>query len=721
MKRISLPGISIVLSVLLAGVLLAFAPQFALAQDAGDDQASALSLDSTPSVPSVGAAAGAAAGPIAGTGADIVLGVWPTTGGASTNNIYASYNGKNFVRISEIFKTPGDAQDVEYMSGHWPQSNPSIIYHDGYFWSLSGWNKKDGNINLMISYSQDLVHWTHPEGNFAGNGISVNVYPKVDGRDYTNFDIVAPEWTVTSDGDIYIVVSCGRYVGGPGDQMTPYLIKVSHLSGSIGGAAGGNYRWPLGLSMRAGTAQKLNLGSGDFIDGALFADGNTDYLIIKKDGQTNQLYKAQKSATMGDLTLASWRLVNSKVTFGYEGPSIAKLNGTYYLYTDRLKGYEADGVRVTSSSNLVNGGKSWATPKDPRYIKPSGAKINVSSVRHGSVLTLKAGTPGWEAANKLLRGNNNKWNRLWGFSGLDTMDKIVREGWPDNTRGTVVIATADGFKDALSAAGIAGLEGAPVLITSPKALSEETKAQLKRLKPKKVIIAGGEKAIPTSTAREIRSLLNSVVGSSNFTIKRLYGGNARRTAENLNLAYKNKWQDGIGILCTQKSFKDALSVAPISYSKHYPIFLVTDKDTIDDKTISAMKQCGVKEVIVTGGTGVISAKIISKLKSKGITMKVRLGGGNSYGTSKAIAEWGLKNGMVANNIGVATGRNYKDALCGAAFCGLANSVLVLADNNNNTNTAVLKKNKSGIKRAYVFGGESAVGYTTWKKCVDATK
>ena len=102
-------------------------------------------------------------------------------------------------------------------------------------------------------------------------------------------------------------------------------------------------------------------------------------------------------------------------------------------------------------------------------------------------------------------------------------------------------------------------------------------------------------------------------------------------------------------------------------------------------------------------------------------MKVRLGGGNSYGTSKAIAEWGLKNGMVANNIGVATGRNYKDALCGAAFCGLANSVLVLADNNNNTNTAVLKKNKSGIKRAYVFGGESAVGYTTWKKCVDATK
>ena len=338
---------------------------------------------------------------------DIMLGVFFNSESDWANSIYASYDGKTLFRISETFKGGGNGNP--YLDNHYAQYDPSIIYHDGYFWSLSGWNRYDGKIWLMISYSKDLVSWTHPEGLFNGNGISVNSLP-VDlyGNSLSNFDTVAPEWSIGSDGNIYVIISAGYYGAFHGeptrDAMQAYSIRVTHLSASDGYTAEKGYLWPNNLKFKSDQAKKIsftNYDSANFIDGALYAEGKTNYLIIKKDGLTNQLYKNSNPNNP-----QGWQLVNDEVSWGYEGPSIAKIAGQYHLFGDHVTGTTADGVRFTQSPSLTT--KSpWPSFRNASFITQTGKFI---SARHGSVITLKANSEGWKVVKALLDKRSKKAN-----------------------------------------------------------------------------------------------------------------------------------------------------------------------------------------------------------------------------------------------------------------------------------------------------------------------
>ncbi|MBQ9068744.1 MAG: cell wall-binding repeat-containing protein, partial [Eggerthellaceae bacterium] len=270
------------------------------------------------------------------------------------------------------------------------------------------------------------------------------------------------------------------------------------------------------------------------------------------------------------------------------------------------------------------------------------------------------------------------WTRLWGAGPLDTMRAVVKAGWRDGCGGTVVVATSGGHYDALSAAGVAGLEGAPILMTNKKYLSAQTKAELQRIRPRKVIIAGGPLAVSTDVFYQIKA-------AAGVTPVRLYGADARATAAKLNTTYAKQWKTGKAILATSKSFHDALSAAPVAYAQKIPVFLVSG-GTVDANTLAAMRTCGVRRVIVLGGTLAIPASVVDQLQRAGMST-ARLWGPGPRSTSKKIADWGVSLGMSPNRMGVATTYSYYDALCGAALCGKNNSVLVLADDKGYANSA----------------------------------
>ena len=312
-----------------------------------------------------------------------------------------------------------------------------------------------------------------------------------------------------------------------------------------------------------------------------------------------------------------------------------------------------------------------------------------------------AGTWTWEKH----KVESAKWTRLWGAGPLDTMRCIVGTGWEEGCGGTVVVATRASHYDALSAAGVAGLEKAPILLTDPKSLSDQTIVELARIKPKKVIVAGGPIAISDDVVEQIKRF-------TGVAPKRLYGSNARRTADNLNLAYAKQWKTGKAILATSKSFHDALSAAPVAYAQKIPIFLVSGS-SVDADTLSAMKACGVRRVVVLGGTLAVPASVVPQLQQAGMST-ARLWGPGPRSTSKKIADWGVSLGMSPDKMGVATAGSYYDALCGAALCGKNNSVMVLADDRGYANSAFAETFKAKISRGYVFGGELAVGKKTFK-------
>ncbi|MDO4537830.1 MAG: hypothetical protein Q4B54_06670 [Coriobacteriales bacterium] len=323
---------------------------------------------------------------------DIVLGCFYAGDNNPKTTIYGSVNGTTMHALSTQGLYGGSLGGMV---------DPSIIYKDGYFWRLAGWNRQDGKIWFTISFSNDLQTWSAPEGDqlLSGGstrGVPVNSLPE--GGTGSSFDVVAPEWFVDDDGTVYIVVSCGYYGAFHGeptqDIMTPYIIKVTELStgGFSSGSPAPGYYYPDNLVFKAETAQKLTSvasQSNNLIDGSLYKENGVYHLFIKKDGLDTQVY--QTTNIMGD----NWSLEGDDLVNGYEGASVVNINGKYMMYADRVTDSTADGVRIFSSSSLASG----YSMADYRFIAENGG---VPSVRHGSVILLKAGTEGWTIAKNLM-------------------------------------------------------------------------------------------------------------------------------------------------------------------------------------------------------------------------------------------------------------------------------------------------------------------------------
>ena len=305
------------------------------------------------------------------------------------------------------------------------------------------------------------------------------------------------------------------------------------------------------------------------------------------------------------------------------------------------------------------------------------------------------------------------WHRLYGTGRYDTMRAIIREGFKE-TGGTVLVATGTGFKDALAAAGLAGLYDAPIILTDGKNLSSQAKAELVRLKPSRIYIAGGTFAVSDNVLKQIKT-------ATNKTPVRLFGQNSSETSAKLALAGKGSWSN-TAIIATNKSFKDALSVAPLAYANKMPILLADNGKSVSKAVLNALKNCGIKNIIIVGGTAAVSDKAKGQLTGAGFKIKKRLWGNTGVETSAAIAKYGIENlGMSANMMGVATSQNYPDALAGAALCGHNKAVLVLADDKATANTSFPKTYKKSIRKGYVFGGTSAVGDKTMNMLINAVK
>ena len=307
--------------------------------------------------------------------------------------------------------------------------------------------------------------------------------------------------------------------------------------------------------------------------------------------------------------------------------------------------------------------------------------------------------------------------RLSGNNALDTMKKVVEAG-KFKSGGTVVLASVEGYWDALTAAGIAGLEGAPVVMTQGKVLSAQAKSLLQSLKPTRIVVCGGKNTITDAVANAAKA----AAGAKGLV--RASGNNAAGTAVDIYKRGKG-WSD-TAIIATAGTYHDALAAAPLAYANAMPIFLAdydwaNEKGMLSKATIDAMAKGGIKKAYIAGGTYWISKDVERQLADAGIALVKRLAGASSVETSVAIAEEAVaKYGMTPDGLGLATTASYYDALAGAAFCGKANTVLLLADRPLAASIVDYAwTNTHSIDTAYVFGGTGSVSPETYETFRDA--
>ena len=319
-------------------------------------------------------------------------------------------------------------------------------------------------------------------------------------------------------------------------------------------------------------------------------------------------------------------------------------------------------------------------------------------------------------SNNTTRDAAGKWQRLYGAGRYDTMKTIVQAGFK-TTGGTAIIATGTGFKDALAAAGLAGLEKAPVILTDGKSLSAQARSELERLKPRKIYVAGGPVAVSDNVMNAIKK--DTKIGAK--TVTRLYGGpgtGSASTSASLALTGAGKWQ-GVAVIATNKSFKDALSAAPVAYAMGWPILLSDNGKSLNKDVLKALEDCEISEVVIVGGSLAVTKNVETQLKKAGISLRARWDGKNAVETSARIAREGIALGLTPDHMGIATSQNFPDALAGAALCGINRSVLLLADDKAMTNASFPADYKETLTRGYVFGGSFAVGVKAFTHLVCA--
>lgn len=288
-------------------------------------------------------------------------------------------------------------------------------------------------------------------------------------------------------------------------------------------------------------------------------------------------------------------------------------------------------------------------------------------------------------------------NRVAGDTAMETMSKVIDETF--NKARTVVLASKDGYWDALSASALAGALKAPVLLSGRDALPQETIDQLQRLGTKRAYLVGGRSVMSNSVVDQLHAL-----GISTVTVA------GKRAQDTSNMVARKLPSSDVCFIATSWGYQDALSASSFAYAKKAPIFLANDAGMLDRATLACIRSKNFKRVVLIGGESVLAPELVQQLNQAGVKNIQRIAGETAYDTSALFAQWALNHGMRANNMAIATGYGYEDALVGAALCGKKGSVMVLADDSNTTAVdLIVDAQKNKISNYYILGGQSVVG------------
>jgi putative cell wall-binding protein len=286
-------------------------------------------------------------------------------------------------------------------------------------------------------------------------------------------------------------------------------------------------------------------------------------------------------------------------------------------------------------------------------------------------------------------------------SGADryaTAATISRATTASNTD-VVYVATGLNFPDALAAAAAAGHLNAPILLTQPLALPTPTKTELTRLKPVKIIVAGG---IGVISAAVFNQLAAYTVPTGN--VERQSGADRYATAASVS---SHTFDPGVAVayIATGLNFPDALAAAAASGRLGGPVLLVT-KTSIPTATQTELTRLQPGRIIVAGGSGVVSDLVLTALNGFTSGGVERQSGLNRYATAASVSSHTFAPGVPV--VYVATGLNFPDALAAAAAAGrLGGPVLLVLPTSIPADTAAeLSRLKPG--RIVVAGGPGVV-------------
>jgi putative cell wall-binding protein len=263
----------------------------------------------------------------------------------------------------------------------------------------------------------------------------------------------------------------------------------------------------------------------------------------------------------------------------------------------------------------------------------------------------------------------------------------------------VYVATGANYPDALSAAPAAAKQGGPLLLTPRSALPSKVRAEIQRLQPNLIVVAGGTGVVSNAIYAELSALAPN--------IRRDAGANRYETSR---ILIERAFPEGAAkaFFATGANFPDALSASAAAGITGSPVILVNGLGSrVDAATATLIQRLGVTEGVVAGGTGVVSSGIESSLRAQaGMRSVVRYAGADRYATSRAINRSSFSSAPQAF---FAVGTGFADALAGAALAGRNAAPLYVVSKNCVSSGVIEDLSNFGTTNQVLLGGTGVLG------------
>ena len=305
-------------------------------------------------------------------------------------------------------------------------------------------------------------------------------------------------------------------------------------------------------------------------------------------------------------------------------------------------------------------------------------------------------------------------SRLGGANRYETSFAIADELYDASDKFENVIVTYGGnYPDALSGGYLAKIKDAPILLVDKNKEGEVLDYI------KEHLTSEGNVYLLGATGVVSKSFEDSVAAEG-FNVVRLAGQNRYDTNLAILSEIKQVESEASGestdestnevsieikglLIARGDAFPDALSGSSVGL----PILLVGSNLTKEQSYW--IKNSGMTDFYILGGTGAVPQSIEDNLKSIGSVK--RIGGANRYDTSKLVADEFFKD---AKTVVLATGAAFPDALSGAPLA-LSKDAPILLAANNDWSKAQEYVAEHKIKDNYVLGGTLALSDDTVAK------
>ena len=252
---------------------------------------------------------------------------------------------------------------------------------------------------------------------------------------------------------------------------------------------------------------------------------------------------------------------------------------------------------------------------------------------------------------------------------------------------SAVVACGTNYPDALSAAYLAKVKNAPLLLSEPREVNGTVDYIRKNVtKGKTVYLVGGADVLP----EQIKTILGS-----DYNVKRLEGDD--RFLTNLAVLKEANVNNEEIMVCSGFGYADALSAAATGR----PVMLVGRALSKEQKEF--LTGINPAKFYIVGGSDVVSDGIKAALED--IRSVERISGEDRYETALNVAKKFFD--MSSSTVVLATGDGYADGLVGSVTAMANKAPLLLANRNNIKGVAEFVK-ETGAKRSIVMGGADVI-------------